>query len=127
MNLSIIVLTSNNQDVIRGCLDSIRSLGDILIIDDQSTDNTINIAKTFNPTIIRRKIDTFPKQRTFAIKHAKTSWVLFLDSDERLSSALRKEIKSILKNPQHSAYKLKRLNYFLGKAVKHGVVIPLYG
>ncbi|MEA3355663.1 MAG: glycosyltransferase family 2 protein [Patescibacteria group bacterium] len=124
MNLTIIVLTSNNQDLIKGCLNSIKSLGDILIIDDQSTDDTIDIAKNFKVTILKRKLDIFPKQRTFAIKQAKTPWVLFLDSDERLSSSLRKEIKTILKNPQHSAYKFKRLNYFFGKLIKHGGYWP---
>lgn len=126
MNLTTIVLTSNNQDLIRGCLRSTQSLGKTLIIDDQSTDKTIEIAKQFGATIITRKLDTFPKQRNFAIKKATTSWVLFLDSDERLSTNLRQEIKDILRNPKHQAYRFKRLNYFFGKPVKHGGYWPDY-
>lgn len=119
MSLSIIVLTSDNQDVIQGCLDSIKSLGSIIIIDDYSIDKTLTIAKKYSPMIFSKKFENFPKQRNFALKQIKTDWVLFLDSDERLNKSLRLEIKSIIKKSSHSAYRFKRLNYFFGQPMRH--------
>ena len=124
MSLTIVVLTSNNQDVLQGCLDSIKSLGKILIIDDYSTDKTLAIAKKYQTQIFTNKLTTFAKQRIFAIKKADTDWVFFLDSDERLNSHLRKEIKLAIKDSPHSAFQLKRLNYFFGKPIKHGGYWP---
>ena len=61
MNLTIVVLTSNSQDVIEGCLRSIKSLGKILIIDDLSTDKTLTLAKKYKTQIIIKKLEAFAK------------------------------------------------------------------
>jgi glycosyltransferase involved in cell wall biosynthesis len=119
MNLTIVVLTSNSQDVIEGCLRSIKSLGKILIIDDLSTDKTLTLAKKYKTQIIIKKLEAFAKQRNFAIKKVDSDWILFLDSDERLGKDLRNEIKKAIKSSEYSAYKIKRLNYFFGKPITH--------
>ncbi len=66
----------------------------------------------------------FSKQRNLAIKQEKSDWVLFLDSDEKVSDQLFQEIKSSIKNSSYSAYQVKRLNYFFGKQIKHGGYWP---
>jgi len=124
MKLTIIILTHNNQDVIKGCLDSIKITDEIIIIDDHSTDDTLKIAQPYKPKIISRKLDNFAQQRNFAVQQAKTPWIFFLDVDERITPALSGEIKQTLENPQNSAYQMKRLNYFFGQSMKHGGYWP---
>ncbi len=124
MKLSVVILTHNSSDVIRGCLNSIKTADEIIIIDDYSSDSTLSLAKLFQPTIIQNKLSGFSHQRNLGLKQVKSDWVLFLDSDERVPNQLFNEIKTVMKDPSYSAYRMKRLNYFFGQAVKHGGYWP---
>ena len=112
MKLSVVILTHNSSDVIRGCLNSIKTADEIIIIDDYSSDSTLSLAKLFQPTIIQNKLSGFSHQRNLGLKQVKSDWVLFLDSDERVPGPLFKEIVRVIKNSPYSAYQIKRLNYF---------------
>ena len=70
-------------------------------------------------TINQPNITNYSKVRNLMLKKAKTPWVLFLDSDEKLSAVLKKEIKKVIQN-KHYNYELKRLDYFLGKKLRFG-------
>lgn len=124
MKLSVIILTHNSSNLILDCLNSVKSADEIVIIDDNSTDATLPLAKKFPVKVFERQLDNFAAQRNFAISKATMPWVLFLDSDETVPSKLFHEIKTVINTDSFSAYRMKRLNYFFNHAVKHGGYWP---
>ncbi|MDZ7586176.1 MAG: glycosyltransferase family 2 protein [Patescibacteria group bacterium] len=124
MKLTVIILTHNSRDLILNCLNSVKSADEIIIVDDNSSDETLKLVESFRPTIIQHQLTGFSSQRNLALKQVKTDWVLFLDSDETVPLKLFSEIKTAISTDTYSAYRIKRLNYFFGKVVKHGGYWP---
>ena len=124
MKLSIIVITRNNQDVIKGCLNTARQADEIIVVDDQSTDDTPKLAKQFTSKFYAHPLTTFAQQRTWAAKKASGDWILFLDADERISPSLFQEIKTAINTSHHSAFRIKRRNYFFARLIKHSGYWP---
>ena len=122
MKLSAVVLTHNSGAVIGDCLQSLSFTDEIIVVDSGSADNTLALA--VSARIYKRKLVSFSAQRNFAIKQAKYPWVLMIDSDERVPDKLAKEIKTVISLDSFSAYRMKRLNYFFGKEMKHGGYWP---
>jgi glycosyltransferase involved in cell wall biosynthesis len=110
--ISGLMLTKNNKKTIKQSILSILPLiSELIIIDDNSTDNTLEIIKEIYPKskIYKRKLNKdFAGQRNFALSKAKHNWALFIDSDEALTKGLQKEILETLKNPKHKAYVSRR-------------------
>lgn len=95
-HLTAIILTHNEEKLLEDCLKSVSFADEIIIIDDNSIDNTLHIAKKYNATIYPRTLDTFANQRNFACSKVNTTWALFIDADERVPEALQKEILSVI-------------------------------
>ncbi|RHU24723.1 glycosyltransferase family 2 protein [Parabacteroides sp. TM07-1AC] len=134
LDVSVIILTYNEEIHIRRCLDNIKDLArDIYIIDSFSTDRTLDIVKEYkeyNVMILQNKWENnYAKQFNWALEHApiRTAWVLRLDADEYLLPALQDEL--IKKIPflldSVSGIVFKRRHYFLGKWMKRGIY-PVY-
>ncbi|HCS78146.1 TPA: hypothetical protein DIV55_00195 [Patescibacteria group bacterium] len=118
MKLSAIILTKNETATIGDCLASLKDLqcDEILVIDDESTDQTVQIARAKKAQVYTHKKDNFAEARNFAATKAKGDWLLYIDADERLSAVLVTEIKKTLeKKTNYVAYSLLRVNYYLGK------------
>lgn len=114
-NISASILTKNNSRTIRDSLKSLKGVAqDLIIIDDFSTDNTIDIIRKEWPeaVIIKRKLDRFDNQRNHAISMAKNEWILMIDSDEHLDEELRDNIRQIVEEPGIDAYWTDRKNRF---------------
>lgn len=121
MKLTVVILTKNEEENIKDCISSVEFADEILAIDDNSSDNTPEVAKNAGARVIKRSLDkNYAKQKNFALKNAKGEWVMFLDADERVSEALKKEILDTVKKEEYSAYELRRMDYFLGKWLKYG-------
>ena len=84
MKISALILTFNEECNIRNCLESIRDLDDILVVDSGSTDQTCAYAKEYGARILTRPFDNFANQRNFGLDEGnfKNDWVLHLDADE---------------------------------------------
>lgn len=129
IKLSVALAVYNEADNLRQCLDSVKSIAqEIVIVDGQSSDATVAIAKEFGAkVIIEENRPNFHINKQHAIDACAGAWILQLDADERVSSALAAEIKKIiseqLSNPP-SAYYLKRRNYFLGRWMNKGGMYP---
>lgn len=139
MTLSVIVLTHNDEDKIKKCLESVKWADEIVVVDSSSTGKTIEISKKYTSKIFRKKFTSFADQRNFALGKTKGEWVLYVDSDERIGRELRKEIEDMicgrdgdrerrteLEKNKNTAYRMPRKNYFYGKRVKHGGYWPDY-
>lgn len=124
MKLTAIVLTHNNQLSLEQCLSSLSFADEIVVVDDQSQDKTKLIAEKFKVRWLERKLTNFASQRNWAIKQAEGGWVLMIDADEQVTPELAREIKSVIKQAEYSAFRIKRLNYFFGKKIVHGGYWP---
>ncbi|MBI5465537.1 glycosyltransferase family 2 protein [Candidatus Gottesmanbacteria bacterium] len=113
--LSVIILTKNEEEMIDECLKSIEWVDEIVLIDDESSDKTVEIGKKFGAKVFTHKLKDFSDQRNFGFKQASSDWIFYLDADERITSDLAEEIKMIIKNPHFSAYTIARKNFYLGR------------
>ena len=124
--LSAIVLTHNDGKILSRCLASVTWCDEVIVVDDDSTDETVGVAKKFGVTVFARSLNNdFAAQRNFGLSKAKSDWVLFVDSDEVVSEELAKEINSIVLMPNAkcqmlNGWNLKRKDYFLGTWLAHG-------
>ena len=116
--ISAIVLAKNEADKLDCCLKSLSWCREIIVIDDFSQDKTRLIAKKHRARVFKHRLaNDFSQQRNFGLEKAKFNWILFLDADEQVSPALKKEISLLLKNPsklnQYAGFKIKRKDKFL--------------
>jgi glycosyltransferase involved in cell wall biosynthesis len=100
--LSIVLATFNEENNLSDCLESVKDLGDeIVIVDGSSQDLTVEIAKKFDAKIhITDNPPIFHINKQKALDLAKNEWILQLDADERVSLPLKKEIIKILKSTE---------------------------
>ena len=99
-DLTALILTSNEEANIGRTLEALRWIARVVIIDSQSTDRTLEIARTFsNIQVYQRQFNTFAEQCNFGLMHITTEWVLSLDADYVLTPELQEELKK-LKPPQ---------------------------
>lgn len=121
--ITVIIHTYNEQKNIKECIKSAKLLTqDIVIVDMQSNDKTVDIAQKLGATTY-----SFPRSlyvepsRNFGIKKAKGEWVFLLDADEQITKDLAEEIKNTLRQTSYTHFKVPRKNIFAGKKwLKHG-------
>lgn len=118
--LSVTVITLNEEENIRRCLESVKYLADeIVVVDSGSKDSTLQIAKEFKAQVFTREFDNFANQKNWAASKASGEWILSVDADEVIPNPLSKEIAEAIKSPQYSAYLIPRRNFILGAEIKH--------
>jgi glycosyltransferase involved in cell wall biosynthesis len=124
--LSIVLITLNEAANLPRTLASVRGMGEIVVVDSGSTDTTVEIARSFGARVVVEPWKGFGAQKNSAIDHASGEWVLSLDADEEVSPELRAEIEALLivGEPAFAAYRIPRLNHFLGQPLKHGGYWP---
>lgn len=123
--LSVIVITKNEEHNIEECLASISFADDIIVVDSESVDSTVQKAKKFTQNVFVKPWLGFSAAKKYGVEKAKNEWILWLDADERVMPALAEEIKSLLhENPRQAAFTVARRAYFLGKWIKHSGWYP---
>jgi glycosyltransferase involved in cell wall biosynthesis len=120
--LSVVIITKNEEKNIAACLDTVMWADEIVIVDDSSDDNTVNIARRYtNKIIINPMNGDFTRQRNIGTDNASGDWILQMDQDERVTPELKKVITEILDGgSQYSAFRFRRINNFCGKFLKFG-------
>ena len=124
LSLSLVVITRDAGAELAECLDSARFAAETVIVDSGSTDDTVEIARSRGARIIEQSWLGFGAQKNFAVAQATHDWILSLDADERVSSALAAEIRAELTAPRFNAYMMPRRNRFLGRWLRHGEGYP---
>lgn len=127
--LSVVLITLNEAANLPRTLAGIARLGDvvreIIVVDSGSTDTTLELARAAGAQVFVEPWRGFGAQKNAAIAHAVGEWVLSLDADEEISPALAQEIRTLLTGePPLSAYRIPRLNHFLGQPLRHGGYWP---
>ena len=124
--LSVVVVTLNEEERIRECLDSVAWADEVIVVDAESQDKTAAIAREATDHVIVRPWPGFAAQKNFGLDRATGDWVLSLDADEIVSPALREEIAGILAGSGAAVdgYAVPRRNVFWGRWVRHGGLYP---
>jgi len=108
MNISVVVLAKNNQKTIEKTLKSLSKFDDVVVYDNGSNDETINIAKKFsNVNLIKGEFKGFGWTKNKAASFAKNSWILIIDSDEVVDY----ELLSVLKSKTLDEKTVYKLNF----------------
>lgn len=123
--LSVVVLTKNEEGRIAQCLDSVKWADEIIIVDDESTDKTVEAVKLYTDKVFLKKMEIEGIHRNWAYAKAKNNWVLSLDADERVTPELREEIiRTLEADPIENGFTIPRRNYIGNYWVKHGGWYP---
>ena len=126
MNLSVVIITFNEEKNIERCLKSVAPIADeIVVVDSLSTDTTKDLCSKYNVRFISQAFLGYIEQKNFALQQASNNDVLSLDADEELSDELCRSIRSAKENNfPFDAYSMNRCSSFCGKWIKHGSWYP---
>ena len=123
IKLSVVIIAKNEQSRIKDCLESVYGWADeIVVLDDESTDNTRGLAAGYTDKIFIRHMELEGKHRNFAASKSKNDWILLLDCDERITDDLKEEIAKALKegDPKIAAYWAPQINYMADVQLNNG-------
>lgn len=121
-SLSILTVVKNEEKNIKAMLESVKGLADeIILVDNLSTDRTVEIAKKYEAKIYYYAGRNEAKHKEFGLSKVTGDWVLMLDGDEVVTEKLREEIKKILKSKKPSdGYLIPYQSFFLGRPIRYG-------
>ena len=100
-------------------LESVAWADEIIVVDSESTDDTVAIARRFTDRVIVRPWPGYVAQKNHAASLATHDWILSLDADERVTPALAEEIQATLaQTPAHAAFRMPRVTWHLGRWIR---------
>jgi len=119
--LSVAMITRNEEENIRACLQSVSFAKQIVVVDSGSTDKTLDFAASSGAEIYSEPWRGFGPQKQSAIDKCREPWILILDADERIPAESADAIKKIVSDPDVKAagFSFPRKNYFQGRWIKH--------
>ena len=120
------IITFNEEKNICRCLESVRWMDELFVVDSFSTDHTVELARQYTDKVVQRQWPGHVKQKQFALEQAGCDWILSLDADEELSPEAAAEIKSVLAAAPAdvNGYSFPRQSFYLGRWIKHGGWYP---
>jgi len=125
--ISACIITFNEEFRIRDCLESVKWVDEIIVVDSFSTDRTVAICREYTERVYQRAWPGHIDQTNYAIGLAKNDWLLSLDADERLSPGLVLEIQEAIRNPGDTVgFLFPRCAFYLNRWIYHGDWYPNY-
>ena len=119
-SISVVIVARNEEEKLPACLESVKWVSEIVVVDNDSTDKTVEIAKRYDAKIYTFRGGDFSERKNFALEKVKSKWVLFVDADERVTKELRIELEKITSSDKNfGAYAIPRRNYIFGKEFKY--------
>jgi len=121
--VSVIVAARNEEKNLPRCLETLRDIGEVYVIDSQSTDATPEIARAAGAKVVQFHYQGgWPKKRQWAMENLALAfdWILLIDADEALTPELVEEIRRAIQNPDLDGYYISLRMHFLGRVLRHG-------
>ena len=113
--VSVTVITREEAADIGDALASVSWADELIVVDSQSTDDTVAIARRYTDRVVVREWPGYHAQKNFAASLASHDWILSLDADERVTPALAAEIgQSLRQDPGHQGFHVPRVTWHLG-------------
>lgn len=123
--VSVVVIAKNEEANIASCLGSVHDWADeIILVDDESTDRTVEVARRYTQQVLRRKMDNEGVHRNWAHAQARNSWVMILDADEQATEELKSEIAGALPATAHSCFSIPLKTYIGTTWIRHSGWYP---
>ncbi len=125
-HVSAIVITKNEEENLPRCLESLKWVDQIVVVDSGSTDRTLEIARSYGAEIFVEDWKGYTTQKNSALQKTHGDWVLSIDADEEFSVEAQRELREVIhrNNPEVQAYALRRKVFYLGKWIRHGDWYP---
>jgi len=120
--VSVIVPVRNEARNLPRCLESLREMGEVYVVDSNSTDSTVEIARAYGAKVVEFQYrGGWPKKRQWAMDTLPLAhdWILLMDADEALTPELELEIRQAILNPKIDGYYIALRMFFLGRALRH--------
>jgi len=113
--LSVVINVKNMAGLLPRCLESVAFANEIIVVDMESSDNTVKVAKKYTDNVFSHPdVGYADPARNFSLAKAKSNWILVLDADETISPSLQAKILDLLTEPQADIYWLPRQNFVFG-------------
>ena len=125
--LSVCIITGNEEDNIRRCLESVKWADEVVVVDSFSTDRTREIACEYTDRVFQHRWMGYIGQKAIARNLARGDWILFVDADEAVSPALREEILSTLRRGVPAGvdgFDFPRQVWYMRRWIRHGDWYP---
>jgi glycosyltransferase involved in cell wall biosynthesis len=120
-DVTAVIAAHDESANIEACIASVDWAREVIVVENDSSDDTVDRARAAGATVISPKFTTIGAARNNGIERAKGAWILVLDADERATAELAAEITQIAKEPRgHSAFRIPRRNFFLSKEIRYG-------
>jgi glycosyltransferase involved in cell wall biosynthesis len=114
------VITRNEAHRVARCLQSVGFADEIVVVDSESTDGTMDVCRAFTDKVFVRPFDSFVAQKNAALEYATGEWVVPIDADEVVSPELAREIRETIdRDPPEAGFLVYRENYFCGRPIRH--------
>jgi (heptosyl)LPS beta-1,4-glucosyltransferase len=118
--VTAVIAAHDESANIEACIASVEWAGEVIVVENDSLDDTVALAKAAGATVISPPFTTIGLARNQGIVRAKTPWILVLDADERCTPELAQEIQATIRQTEYTAFRIPRRNFFLGKEIHHG-------
>lgn len=125
--VSVTVITKDEAANLAAALDSVAWADEIVVVDAESTDATVDIARRYTAHVVVRTWPGYVAQKNFAAQIAAHDWIFSLDADERVTPALAAEIQALMRSePAAPGYRVPRLTRHLGRWIRSTDWYPDY-
>ncbi len=116
--ITVIVRTSNSENHLCKTLESIKNLGEIIVIDENSTDDTLEIIKSYKAKVIYTEKNNLSLAYNQALNESEGDWILLLENNEAINQNLADEINRAILKKKAIAYFINQKKYFYNKELK---------
>ena len=123
--ISVVILAKNEEERIQDCIKSVIDwVDEVIVVDDESSDKTREIAQSLGAKVLIRKMDIEGRHRNQAYAQAENEWVFSLDADERPTEELKKEIREVIADTAHSCFDIPFRTYIRDYWIRWGGWYP---
>ena len=119
-SLTVIIVAKNEERNIADCIASASFADEVLVLDSRSTDRTVQLAREAGARVVETDWPGYGPQVERGFEMARSTWVMSLDADERITPRLRDELLQALRSGAHAGYRVPRHSEFCGRFVRHG-------
>lgn len=113
--ISVFIITLNEEHNLERLLPSLSSFNEIIVVDSGSSDNSVQLAKSYGAKVVFNEWPGYAKQKQFAMSLCSNDWVLNLDADEFIPNELLPIIEKTISDDSYNSIKFSRCDYFLDK------------